>query len=121
MVALVETSAVRIHTLRTLTRLCGSERERERETRRERESRETEKQSRGRERHRDNERAKNLFLSFLFSKLNFSDYASRIVHPLVRLLDIPEARADTIEALCGLCYQVWKRERQREKKRRDKE
>ncbi len=41
-----------------------------------------------------------------YSKLNFSDYASRIVHPLVRCLEIPDARSDTMEALCGLAFQV---------------
>eukprot|EP00004_Rigifila_ramosa_P027283 TRINITY_DN882_c0_g1_i1.p1 TRINITY_DN882_c0_g1~~TRINITY_DN882_c0_g1_i1.p1 ORF type:complete len:2377 (-),score=590.06 TRINITY_DN882_c0_g1_i1:39-6899(-) len=47
-------------------------------------------------------------LGRLCRKLNFSDYASRIIHPLARVLDVPyqELRREAMETLCALVYQL---------------
>lgn len=45
----------------------------------------------------------------LCRKLNFSDYSSRIIHPLARILDNPlnpGLREDALETLCALIYQL---------------
>eukprot|EP01132_Coremiostelium_polycephalum_P002833 gene2833-3519_t len=46
----------------------------------------------------------------LSKKLNFSDYASRIIHPLARVLDVPvlevELRETTLDTLCQLVYHL---------------
>ncbi|EAL66546.1 protein kinase, Atypical group [Dictyostelium discoideum AX4] len=44
----------------------------------------------------------------LCKKLNFSDYASRIIHPLARVLDSTESelREETLNTLCALVYQL---------------
>eukprot|EP01132_Coremiostelium_polycephalum_P005602 gene5602-6970_t len=48
----------------------------------------------------------------LCKKLNFSDYASRIIHPLARVLDVAPAgdnndlRDDALQTLCSLVYQL---------------
>eukprot|EP01133_Synstelium_polycarpum_P000171 gene171-204_t len=45
----------------------------------------------------------------LCKKLNFSDYASRIIHPLARVLDIAgdsELKEDALQTLCSLVYQL---------------
>ncbi|KAF2071336.1 hypothetical protein CYY_007349 [Polysphondylium violaceum] len=45
----------------------------------------------------------------LCKKLNFSDYASRIIHPLARVLDVPgdnDLREDALNTLCSLVYQL---------------
>ncbi len=47
-------------------------------------------------------------LGRLGNKLNFSDYASRIIHPLARILDGDdlEIKHVTMETLCTLVYQL---------------
>ncbi|EGG15157.1 protein kinase [Cavenderia fasciculata] len=45
----------------------------------------------------------------LCKKLNFSDYASRIIHPLARVLDVPgenDLKDDALQTLCSLVYQL---------------
>ncbi|EGC32838.1 protein kinase, atypical group [Dictyostelium purpureum] len=44
----------------------------------------------------------------LCKKLNFSDYASRIIHPLARVLDSSdtELREETLNTLCALVFQL---------------
>ncbi|GAM16986.1 hypothetical protein SAMD00019534_001610 [Acytostelium subglobosum LB1] len=45
----------------------------------------------------------------LCKKLNFSDYASRIIHPLARVLDVDgvnELKDDALQTLCALVYQL---------------
>ncbi|KYQ91695.1 protein kinase [Tieghemostelium lacteum] len=45
----------------------------------------------------------------LCKKLNFSDYASRIIHPLARVLDVQgenELKEDALNTLCSLVYQL---------------
>ncbi len=47
-------------------------------------------------------------LGRLCNKLSFSDYASRIIHPLARILDSddPELKNVAMETLCTLVYQL---------------
>jgi len=47
-------------------------------------------------------------LGRLCNKLNFSDYASRIIHPLARVLDSshPELRTEAMQTLCYLVFQL---------------
>ena len=47
-------------------------------------------------------------LGRLCNKLNFSDYSSRIIHPLARALEIVDAdlRKEVMETLCILVYQL---------------
>ncbi len=47
-------------------------------------------------------------LGRLCNKLNFSDYASRIIHPLARVLDgdYVELKGVAMETLCTLVYQL---------------
>lgn len=47
-------------------------------------------------------------LGRLCNKLNFADYASRIIHPLARVLDgdCPELKSSAMETLCTLVYQL---------------
>eukprot|EP00742_Colponemidia_sp_Colp-10_P007030 GILJ01007544.1.p1 GENE.GILJ01007544.1~~GILJ01007544.1.p1 ORF type:complete len:2402 (-),score=355.14 GILJ01007544.1:281-6541(-) len=47
-------------------------------------------------------------LGRLCRTLNFSDYASRIIHPLVRILDgpYPQLKLDAMETLCSLVRQL---------------
>ncbi|KNC98625.1 uncharacterized protein SPPG_06307 [Spizellomyces punctatus DAOM BR117] len=47
-------------------------------------------------------------IGMLCKKINFADQASRIIHPLVRVLAIPqpELRAAAMDTLCALVYQL---------------
>lgn len=47
-------------------------------------------------------------MGVLCRKINFSDHASRVIHPLSRVLSYgpPELRNDTMDALCSLVSQI---------------
>lgn len=49
-------------------------------------------------------------LDRLTESLDFTDYASRIIHPIVRALDVtPELRSTSMDTLSSLVFQLGKK------------
>jgi serine/threonine-protein kinase mTOR len=45
-------------------------------------------------------------ISTISKKINFSDQISRVIHPLIRVLDVQDLRAHSMKALCTLLAQI---------------